>query len=134
MVETRALVMRYGRFTAVDRLDLRVERGEIYGLLGPNGAGKTTTTKVLCGLLKASGGEAYVNGRKSRPSGCCPSWCCWPSCWRGYSGWWRPSRRGCAPSPISFPHLRRGRRGEAAWPGRHHGALWRGKAASLPGE
>jgi ABC-2 type transport system ATP-binding protein len=62
MIETRELVKRYGKFTAVDRLDLRVMRGEIYGLLGPNGAGKTTTIKLLCGLLKVTSGEAFVNG------------------------------------------------------------------------
>ena len=64
MVETRGLVKRYGKFTAVNHLDLRVKKGEIYGLLGPNGAGKTTTIKMLCGLLKVSGGEAHVNGRQ----------------------------------------------------------------------
>jgi len=64
MIETRDLVKRYGDFTAVDRLDLRVRRGEIYGLLGPNGAGKTTTIKMLCGLLKVTSGEAYVIGRR----------------------------------------------------------------------
>jgi len=64
MVETRGLVKRYGKFTAVDHLDLRVRKGEIYGLLGPNGAGKTTTIKMLCGLLKISGGEAHVNGKQ----------------------------------------------------------------------
>ncbi len=64
MVETRGLVKRFGKFTAVDRLDLRVRKGEIYGLLGPNGAGKTTTIKMLCGLLNTSGGEAYINARR----------------------------------------------------------------------
>ena len=64
MVETRGLVKRYGKFTAVDHLDLRVRKGEIYGLLGPNGAGKTTTIKVLCGLLKVSDGEAHINGKQ----------------------------------------------------------------------
>ncbi len=64
MVETRGLVKRYGDFTAVDGLDLRVRKGEIYGLLGPNGAGKTTTIKMLCGLLKINGGEARVGGRR----------------------------------------------------------------------
>ncbi|RJP33132.1 MAG: ABC transporter ATP-binding protein [Actinobacteria bacterium] len=63
MIEAHGLVKRYGKFTAVDHLDLQVNKGEIYGLLGPNGAGKTTTIKVLCGLLKLSGGEAYVNGK-----------------------------------------------------------------------
>jgi ABC-2 type transport system ATP-binding protein len=61
MVETRELVKRFGKFTAVDRLDLQVKKGEIYGLLGPNGAGKTTTIKMLCGLLKLSAGEAYIH-------------------------------------------------------------------------
>jgi ABC-2 type transport system ATP-binding protein len=64
MVEASGLVKRYGKFTAVDGLDLRVKKGEIYGLLGPNGAGKTTTIKMLCGLLKMSGGEAHINGRQ----------------------------------------------------------------------
>jgi ABC-2 type transport system ATP-binding protein len=64
MVKTRGLVKRYGKFTAVDQLDLRVRKGEIYGLLGPNGAGKTTTIKMLCGLLKVSGGEAHINGKQ----------------------------------------------------------------------
>lgn len=64
MVETRDLVKKYGKFTAVDRLDLRVKRGEIYGLLGPNGAGKTTTIKMLCGLLKITSGEAHVVGKQ----------------------------------------------------------------------
>jgi ABC-2 type transport system ATP-binding protein len=63
MVETRDLVKKYGKFTAVDHLDLKVRKGEIYGLLGPNGAGKTTTIKMLCGLLKVSEGEAHVNGK-----------------------------------------------------------------------
>ena len=67
-VETRGLTKRYGKFTAVDSLDLRIERGEIYGLLGPNGAGKTTTIKMLCGLLKKSGGEVILMG-KSVPDG-----------------------------------------------------------------
>jgi len=64
MVEASGLVKRYGKFTAVDGLDLRVKKGEIYGLLGPNGAGKTTTIKILCGLLRLSGGEAHINGRQ----------------------------------------------------------------------
>ncbi len=64
MVETRGLVKRYGKFPAVDGLDLRVRKGEIYGLLGPNGAGKTTTIKILCGLLKVSEGEVDVAGKR----------------------------------------------------------------------
>jgi ABC-2 type transport system ATP-binding protein len=64
MVETRGLGKRYGRFIAVEDLDLRVEKGEIYGLLGPNGAGKTTTIKMLCSLLKISSGDIFVAGRR----------------------------------------------------------------------
>lgn len=62
-IETRGLTKRYGEFTAVDGLDLRVEPGEVYGLLGPNGAGKTTTIKMLCGLLKKTSGEARLLGK-----------------------------------------------------------------------
>jgi ABC-2 type transport system ATP-binding protein len=63
-IETRALTKTYGKFTAVDALDLRVEPGEMYGLLGPNGAGKTTVIKVLCGLLRLTSGEAYLLGKR----------------------------------------------------------------------
>lgn len=63
-VETREMVKRFGKFTAVDRLNLRIEKGITYGLLGPNGSGKTTTIKMLCGLLKITGGEAWILGAK----------------------------------------------------------------------
>ena len=62
VIETDELVKKFGDFTAVDRLSLRVRKGELYGLLGPNGAGKTTAVKVLCGLLKATGGDVRVLG------------------------------------------------------------------------
>jgi len=62
-IEARELTKMYVKFTAVDELDLRIERGEIYGLLGPNGAGKTTTIKMLCGLLKPTSGEARLLDR-----------------------------------------------------------------------
>lgn len=68
VVETRQLTKRYGRFTALDNLDLRIKKGEIYGLLGPNGSGKTTTIKILCGLMKATGGEALVLGKRAAGS------------------------------------------------------------------
>jgi ABC-2 type transport system ATP-binding protein len=61
-VETRDLVKRFGDFVAVDRVSLRVSRGEIFGFLGPNGAGKSTTIRILCGLLEPSEGEASVAG------------------------------------------------------------------------
>jgi ABC-2 type transport system ATP-binding protein len=61
-VETRELTRRFGPLTAVDRLTLRVERGEVFGLLGPNGSGKTTTIRMLCGLLQPTAGTAVVAG------------------------------------------------------------------------
>lgn len=57
---------RYGDVTAVDDLSLRVATGEIYAFLGLNGAGKTTTIRMLLGLVKPTGGEAYVLGRQIR--------------------------------------------------------------------
>jgi drug efflux transport system ATP-binding protein len=61
-VEIRDLVKRFGNFVAVDRVNLSVQRGEIFGFLGPNGAGKSTTIRVLCGLLEPSSGSATVGG------------------------------------------------------------------------
>src|SRR5262245_47664066 len=62
VIETRELTKRYGRFLALDRLTLAVERGQILGFVGPNGAGKTTTIKILVGLARPSGGSARVAG------------------------------------------------------------------------
>jgi ABC-2 type transport system ATP-binding protein len=61
-IETRALTRRYGKVTAVDRLDLVVPAGALYGLIGPNGAGKTTTLRMLAGLLEPTAGEIALNG------------------------------------------------------------------------
>lgn len=63
VVEIRGLRKTFGRFTALDGLDLTVRPGEIHGFLGPNGAGKSTTIRVLLGVLRASGGEASLFGR-----------------------------------------------------------------------
>ena len=62
-VETFELVRRFGDFTAVDRVNLRVERGQFFGFLGPNGAGKSTTIKMLTGLLQPTSGRVRVLGR-----------------------------------------------------------------------
>ncbi|MCM8711791.1 ABC transporter ATP-binding protein [Clostridium sp. SYSU_GA19001] len=62
MLEIKNLYKTYGKFTAVDNLDLSVAEGEIFGFVGPNGAGKTTTMKIVCGLLSADSGEVYVDG------------------------------------------------------------------------
>jgi drug efflux transport system ATP-binding protein len=64
VIETAELTRRFGSFTAVDRLTLRVEQGEIFGLLGPNGAGKTTAIKMLTGLLRPTSGTARVAGHE----------------------------------------------------------------------
>jgi ABC-2 type transport system ATP-binding protein len=61
-IEVRKLSKRYGAKTAVDDIDLIVERGEIFALLGPNGAGKTTTVEILEGYRKASSGKVSVLG------------------------------------------------------------------------
>jgi ABC-2 type transport system ATP-binding protein len=62
IIQTRNLTRRFGVLTAVDRLNLEISRGEIFGLVGPDGAGKTTTLRLLCGLLDPSGGQAFVAG------------------------------------------------------------------------
>ena len=61
-VEIVHLVKRFGNFTAVDDLSLRVETGEIFGLLGPNGSGKTTTVNMLSGLSSPTSGQVRVMG------------------------------------------------------------------------
>ena len=62
-LEARGLVKRYGAITAIDHVDLTVERGDVYGFLGPNGAGKTTTLRILLGLIHQDEGEARLFGR-----------------------------------------------------------------------
>ncbi|MBA3022652.1 MAG: ribosome-associated ATPase/putative transporter RbbA [Gammaproteobacteria bacterium] len=64
-IEARDLTMRFGDFTAVDRVNFRIHRGEIFGFLGSNGSGKTTTMKMLTGLLPPSEGEAWLFGQKA---------------------------------------------------------------------
>ena len=61
-IEAVGLERRFGDFVAVDKVDLAVRQGEIYGFLGPNGAGKSTTCRMLCTLTAPSGGRATVAG------------------------------------------------------------------------
>jgi ABC-2 type transport system ATP-binding protein len=61
-VEIQDLLKTFGDFTAVDRISLQVQTGEIFGFLGPNGAGKSTTIRMLCGLLTPTSGRAAVAG------------------------------------------------------------------------
>ena len=62
VIDVRDVTKRFGDRTVVNGIDMHVERGEIYGFLGPNGSGKTTFIRVLCGLLKADGGEGTCLG------------------------------------------------------------------------
>jgi len=61
-VETAGLTKLFGSLVAVDRVDLTVKAGEVFGFLGPNGAGKTTTVRILCGLMAPTSGRALVVG------------------------------------------------------------------------
>ncbi|MGI6081682.1 MAG: ABC transporter ATP-binding protein [Limnochordia bacterium] len=64
MIRTEGLTKRFGQLTAVEDLNIHVEKGEIYGFLGPNGAGKTTTAMMLLGLLKPTAGSVYLFGKE----------------------------------------------------------------------
>ena len=70
VLSCESLEKRYGATVALGGVDLSVERGELLGLLGPNGAGKSTLTKIACGLVRASGGRAEVEGA---PAGSAPA-------------------------------------------------------------
>src|ERR1700720_4161578 len=62
-IDARGVTIRFGTFTAVDRVSLTVGHGEVFGLLGPNGSGKTTLIRGLCGLIPFAEGSATVLGR-----------------------------------------------------------------------
>jgi len=70
VLSCQSLEKRYGATVALGGVDLDVQRGELLGLLGPNGAGKSTLTKIACGLVRASGGRAEVEGA---PAGSAPA-------------------------------------------------------------
>ena len=69
MIETKVLTKHYGDLTAVAKLDLSIQAGDIFGFIGPNGAGKTTTMRILATLLEPSGGSAFVDGLDVRKKG-----------------------------------------------------------------
>ncbi len=62
MVEIKNLYKHYGKFVALNYLNLSIDKGELFGFVGPNGAGKTTTMRIISGLLRADGGAAVVDG------------------------------------------------------------------------
>ncbi|MDD3570457.1 MAG: ABC transporter ATP-binding protein [Lachnospiraceae bacterium] len=62
MLEVNNLVKTYGRFTAVNDLSFKIEKGTIFGFVGPNGAGKTTTMKIMAGLMRATRGSITIDG------------------------------------------------------------------------
>lgn len=66
IIETHALTRDYGKMRAVDRLDMHVAAGEIYGFVGKNGAGKSTAMKMLAGLVNPSSGEIELFGASLR--------------------------------------------------------------------
>ena len=62
MIEVRDLTKKYGDLHAIHKIDLKLEKGDVFGFIGPNGAGKTTTMRILATLLNPTWGEAYVGG------------------------------------------------------------------------
>src|SRR5260221_4813451 len=62
VIDVRGVTKRFGERTVVNDIAMQVRPGEIYGFLGPNGSGKTTFLRMLCGLLKADGGEGSCLG------------------------------------------------------------------------
>ncbi len=66
-IETTDLTKTFGSLTAVNKLNLKVQKNTIHGFIGPNGAGKTTTIKILVGLLKPTSGSVMVLGQEVHP-------------------------------------------------------------------
>jgi len=63
MIRVKNVIKKFGDFTALDDLNINVEKGSVYGLIGPNGAGKTTVLKILAGVYKKSAGEARIDNK-----------------------------------------------------------------------
>ena len=66
LLETKDLSIRFGGLKAVDRLNLTIEKGQLYGLIGPNGAGKTTVFNMLTGVYQPTSGSASTARRRLR--------------------------------------------------------------------
>ena len=64
MIELKNVTKKYGKFTAIDNMSFKIEKGEIVGFLGQNGAGKTTTMKLITGLIDPTEGNIYINNEK----------------------------------------------------------------------
>lgn len=69
IIETKGLSVYYGRHRGILNVDLRVEKGEVFGFLGPNGAGKTTTQRVLMDIIRPTAGEAFMFGKNCQTEG-----------------------------------------------------------------
>jgi ABC-2 type transport system ATP-binding protein len=69
VIETKDLSVYYGRHRGILNVDLRIEKGEVFGFLGPNGAGKTTTQRVLMDVIRPTAGEAYMFGKDCQKDG-----------------------------------------------------------------
>lgn len=64
VIEAQNLTKKFGDFLAVDNLNLKIKKGEVFGFLGPNGAGKTTSISMMVGLLRPSSGKVLINGKE----------------------------------------------------------------------
>lgn len=64
VIEAQNLTKKFGDFLAVDNLNLKIKKGEVFGFLGPNGAGKTTSINMMVGLIRPSSGKVLINGKK----------------------------------------------------------------------
>jgi ABC-2 type transport system ATP-binding protein len=77
IIEAREVTRDFGDFRAVDKLNLKIRKGEVFGFLGPNGAGKTTSISIMVGLLRPTSGKVFINGEevnkvKKGTIGICP--------------------------------------------------------------
>ena len=64
MVEIKDITRRYGNITALDNINLRIRKGEIFTIIGPNGSGKTTALRIMAGIERPTSGEVYFDGVK----------------------------------------------------------------------